>query len=49
VFEAENVVTKRRVALKRIEKVSSALSREYEVLQMVQGSPNVVKIEVRVG
>jgi hypothetical protein len=46
VFEAENVATKQRVALKRIEKVSSALSREYEVLQLIQGCENVVKLEV---
>jgi hypothetical protein len=34
------------VALKRIEKASDALSREYEILQMIQGCNNIVKIEV---
>jgi glycogen synthase kinase 3 beta len=44
VFEAENKNTKKRVALKRIEKTSNSLSREYEILQIIQGCENVVKM-----
>ena len=44
VFEVENRSTKKKYALKRIEKVSNQLSREYEVLHMIQGCANVVKI-----
>ena len=44
VFEAENRDTKKRVALKRIEKVSNQLSREYEILHLIKGCRNVVKI-----
>lgn len=46
VFEAENRATKKKYALKRIEKVSNQLSREYEILNLIKGCRNVVKIEV---
>lgn len=42
VFEAEDVRTKQRVAIKRIEKVGKQLSREYEILNEIRGSPHCV-------
>ena len=45
-FEAEDRLTSKKVALKRIEKVGNQLSREYEILHMIKGVPNVVQIEV---
>ena len=46
VFEAETRKNKKRVALKRIEKVGNQLSREYEILYMIKDCPNVVQIQV---
>ena len=45
-FEAEDRLTSKKVALKRIEKVGNQLSREYEILHMIKGVPNVVQMEV---
>ena len=42
VFEAEDVQTKRKVAIKRIEKVGKQLSREFEILNEIRTSPHCV-------
>ena len=46
VFEAIDRSTNKKVALKRIEKVGTQLSREYEILFEVKDSDHVVKILV---
>lgn len=46
VFEAYDHKNKRRVALKRIEKVGNSLSREYEILFDIKNCDHVVKILV---
>jgi glycogen synthase kinase 3 beta len=46
VFEAIDKSNNRKVALKRIEKVGTQLSREYEILFEVKDSDHVVKILV---
>lgn len=48
VFEAYDRNLKRKVALKRIEKVGKHISREYEILSMIRECPNVIKMEVPV-
>lgn len=48
VFEAYDKTNKKKVALKRIEKVGTQLSREYEILFKIKDCENVVKILVRV-
>lgn len=45
-FEAIDRTNNRKVALKRIEKVGTQLSREYEILFEVKESDHVVKILV---
>lgn len=42
VFEAEDVRTKQKVAIKRIEKVGKQLSREFEILNEIKDSPHCV-------
>lgn len=44
VFEAVDKVRGVRVALKRTMKVGNVVSREYEVLSLLQGAPNVVQL-----
>lgn len=44
VFEAQHKSTKKKAALKRVEKSSGIISREFEIVQLIQGSPNVVKL-----
>ena len=44
VFEAINLKTGRKVAIKRIEKVGKQLSREYEVLKALIGSTHCVQL-----
>ena len=44
VFEAFDEVRQQRVALKRVQKVGSEVSREYEILKEVNDSQFVVKI-----
>lgn len=46
VFEAYDHNKKRKVALKRIQKVGNKLSREYEILLDIKESDYVVKILV---
>ena len=46
VFEAMDHTHNRRVALKRIEKVGTQLSREYEILFELRDCENVIKILV---
>jgi len=46
VFEAYDHTNKRKVALKRIEKVGDQLSREFEILFDIKDCNNVVKILV---
>jgi chloramphenicol O-acetyltransferase len=46
VFEAYDNKHKRKVALKRIEKVGNSLSREYEILFDIKNCDHVVKILV---
>ena len=45
-FEAYDHTNKRKVALKRIEKVGDQLSREFEILFDIKDCNNVVKILV---
>jgi len=47
VFEAYDWTHKRKVAMKRIEKVGQQLSREYEILYDLKDSIHVVKILVK--
>lgn len=42
VFEAEDVRTKQKVAIKRIEKVGKQLSREFEILNEIRSFPHCV-------
>lgn len=42
VFEALDKNTGEKVALKRTHKVGNVVSREYEMLKLLKGSPNVV-------
>lgn len=44
VFEAINLRTKQRVAIKRIEKVGKQLSREYEILNELKNVPHCVSL-----
>ncbi len=44
VFEGYDPVNKRKVALKRVEKVGNQLSREYEILMEIKECPYVVRI-----
>lgn len=44
VFEAEDKNTGTRVALKRTMKVGNVVSREYEILSLMKGCPNVVQL-----
>lgn len=46
VFEAYDNRNKKKVALKRIEKVGNSLSREYEILFDIKNCEHVVKILV---
>lgn len=46
VFEAYDHTNKRKVALKRIEKVGEQLSREFEILLDIKDCQNVVTILV---
>lgn len=46
VFEAYDQTFKRKVALKRIEKVGDQLSREFEILLDIKDCDHVVKIVV---
>lgn len=46
VFEAIDKNTNKKVALKRIEKVGTQLSREYEILFEVKDCDHIVKILV---
>jgi hypothetical protein len=46
VFEAIDQRTNKKVALKRVEKVGTQLSREFEILLDVKDSDHVVKILV---
>lgn len=46
VFEAFDNTNKRKVALKRIEKVGDQLSREFEILFEIKDNDHVVKILV---
>jgi glycogen synthase kinase 3 beta len=48
VFEAIDKNNNRKVALKRIEKVGTQLSREYEMLFQVKDCNNIVKILVSI-
>lgn len=45
VFEVVDLATNRRVALKRMLKTSKNISREYEILRLLQGSENVLQLE----
>ena len=47
VFEAWDPTNKKRVALKRVEKVGTQLSREYEILFELKDCDNVVQILVK--
>lgn len=42
VFEAIDDNRKQRVALKRTQKAGNVVSREYEILSLLKGSPNVI-------
>ena len=44
VFEAQCLTHNRRVALKRTMKAGRIVSREYEVLSMLKGAPNVIQL-----
>ena len=44
VFEAINIRTGERVAIKRIEKVGKQLSREYEILNELKNVPHCVSL-----
>lgn len=46
VFEAWDPTNKKKVALKRVEKVGSQLSREYEILFELKNCDNIVQIIV---
>lgn len=46
VYLTHDVLRKRKVALKRVLKVGSKLSREYEILASLKGSKHVVQILV---
>ncbi|CAK73445.1 unnamed protein product (macronuclear) [Paramecium tetraurelia] len=45
VFEAYDRTNDKKVAIKRIQKISKQLSREYEILLLLKGSPNIIQIE----
>lgn len=47
VFEAYDNTNQRKVALKRIEKLGTQLSREFEILLEVKDSDHIVKILVK--
>lgn len=44
VFEAYDNNCHRKVAIKRVEKVTKSMSREYEILQEIQDCPYVIKL-----
>ena len=44
VFEAYDNNKKIKVALKRTQKAGSMVSREYEVLSLLKGAPNVIQM-----
>ena len=44
VFEAIDQTTGKKVALKRTQKVGNKVSREFEVLSLARGCPNVVQM-----
>jgi glycogen synthase kinase 3 beta len=44
VFEAIDEKKKLRVALKRTEKAGNVVSREYEILSLLKGCPNVIQM-----
>jgi len=44
VFEAIDENNKQRVALKRTQKAGNVVSREYEVLSLLRGAPNVIQM-----
>lgn len=44
VFEAQEIKTGRKVAIKRIEKVGKQLSREYEILKALRNSSHCVNM-----
>lgn len=48
VFEALDRTNNRKVALKRIEKVGTSLSREYEILFDLKDCENIVQILVSI-
>ena len=44
VFEAVDLNKDIKVALKRTQKAGNIVSREYEVLSLLKGAPNVVQL-----
>jgi hypothetical protein len=44
VFEAIDEKKNLRVALKRTEKAGNVVSREYEILSLLKGCPNVIQM-----
>jgi len=44
VFEALDVNRQQKVALKRTQKAGNIVSREYEVLSLLEGAPNIVQL-----
>ena len=44
VFEAYDLNRECKVALKRTQKAGNIVSREYEVLSLLKGAPNVVQL-----
>ena len=44
VFEAYDDIRKMKVAIKRTVKAGNIVSREYEVLTLLKGTPNVVQL-----
>lgn len=45
VFEVVDLNSNRKIALKRMVKTSQKISREYEILQVLSGSKNVIQLE----
>ena len=44
VFEAVDEKSGRKVAIKRTQKAGNIISREYEILYMLRGKPNIVQM-----
>ena len=44
VFEAIDVNRNQKVALKRTQKAGNIVSREYEVLSLLENAPNIVQL-----